>query len=112
METSSLLRFYTARAVLFFQQYKLPLLTVISVPFIRAAYLDYQSWYNLGPGGFPHNVKGWAMQSILRVLASRDLRSTQCYQDPKMSELDRQSFLDKELPYRSGLSPRTSIHCS
>ena len=112
METSPLLRAYTDKAVTFFQQYKLPLLTVISIPFFRAVYLDYRSWYDLGPGGFPHDVRGWAMQSILRVLASRDLRSTKCFQDSKMSELDRQSFFDNELPNRSGLSPKTSTHCS
>ena len=112
MEASSLLRLYTAKAVTFFQQYKLPLLTVIFVPLFRVIYLDYRDWYDLGPSGFPRDVRGWVMQSVLRAIASRDLRSTQCFQNSKLSDLDGQSFLDKELPNRSGLSPMTSKHCS
>ena len=102
---------YTAKAIGLAQRYRLPLLTVLCVPLLRALYLDYSGWYDLGAGGIPHNILGWVVQSIFRVRASRDLRSSECYEACKTSDLERQSFMDKELPKRAGWLPKTGKWC-
>lgn len=109
--SSSPIALYTAKAINLVQLYKVPLLTAISLPFLRIFYLDYCDWYNLGAGGVPHNPFGWLVQSIFRIPASRDLRSTGCYKAYKTSELERQSFMENELPRRNGWLPRTGRWC-
>jgi hypothetical protein len=86
-------------------QYRFPLLAVLAVPLLREAYLDYCGWYNLGAGGIPHNFLGWALQCLLRLVASTDTRSTDCYDNINDNELDGQSFLSGTLPVREGAVP-------
>ena len=67
---------YAAKALsIIVQGYTVPLLTFsFSLPLYFAGYRD---WYDLGAGGVPHNAVGWIVQSVLRVLASRDLWSVE-----------------------------------
>ena len=80
------------------------LLVICAVAITGVAYRDYSAWYALGAGGIPHNIIGWTLQSIARLLCSRDLRSTSCY-DRYLSE--EQRFLDVDLPARKGEAPKT-----
>lgn len=109
--TSSFLTRYITKAISLLQEYKLPLLSLLSLPLLRALYLDYCGWYDLGPGGIPHNILGWVVQSVLSIPASRDLRSTACYQAQKISNLERQNFLEESLPHRKGLIVKTASWC-
>jgi len=43
-------------------------LLVLSLPAFIWGYFDYRAWYNLGAGGVPHNVVGWAMVTAVRPL--------------------------------------------
>ncbi|MCJ1249768.1 hypothetical protein MMC30_006994 [Trapelia coarctata] len=90
------------------RQYRFPLLAVLALPLLREAYQDYCGWYNLGAGGVPHNVLGWGLQCMLRLVASTDTRSTGCYGSVNDSDLDGQSFLDGTLPTREGTAPEVA----
>ena len=70
------------------------------------AYRDYSAWYALGEGGIPHNILGWSLQCIARLLCSRDVKSTSCY-DRYFS--DEESFLDAKLLAREGKAPKTGL---
>ena len=99
---------YAQKLLAFLQQYKLSVLTILLLPLFRYAYLDYQGWYALGASGFPHNVFGWLLQSLLRLRASRNLRDSSCYDlASKSNELERTSFLGDQLPARAGSAPKT-----
>ena len=89
-------------------QYRFPILAVLALPLLREVYLDYRAWYNLGAGGVPHNVLGWGLQCMLRVVSSTDTRSTGCYDNVNENELDGQSFLDGTLPAREGTAPEVA----
>jgi len=89
-------------------QYRFPLLAVLVLPLLREAYQDYCGWYNLGAGGVPHNVLGWGLQCMLRLVSSTDTKSTGCYDSVNDNELDRQSFLDGTLPAREGTAPEVA----
>lgn len=85
-------------------------LTVLFLSLFRYAYLDYQGWYALGAGGLPHNVFGWLVQSLFRLRASRNVRDSSCYDAAIGSnELEKTSFLDKQLPTWTGEAPRTAV---
>ena len=96
----------SSRILSLIQQYKFPLLTILSLPILSIAYVDYSGWYGMGAGGIPHNVFGWLVQSLLRLRASGDRRSIACYDKLKSSKLERETFLDGELPKRA--HPSTS----
>ena len=86
------------------------LATLLSLPLIRRAYLDYQGWYNLGAGGLPHNIFGWIIQCTLRLFASRDTKSTACYESGRnVSELEKRSYFKagEEISQRKGKAPET-----
>ena len=97
---SSLIALYITKAVSLVKEYNLSLLPLLSLPLLRLLYLDYRGWYGLGPGGIPHNFFGWLVQSVLSLPASRDLRSTACFQAQKTFDLDRQSFMEYDLARR------------
>ena len=107
----SLLVYCITRIISLVQKYTFPLLIIASFPLIRLLYLDYVDWLHLGPGGIPHNPMGFMVQCILRVIASRDLRSTAFYQNLKTTHLEKQSFMDEELPDRTGWIPKTGKWC-
>lgn len=96
----------SSKALSLIQQYKFPLLTILSLPLLRVAYVDYSGWYGLGDGGLPHNVFGWFVQSILRIRASKERRSIECYDGIKGSRLEHNAFLDGDIPERA--HPQTS----
>ena len=102
MELSlSYLSALTSKAESFILQYRVPLATILSLSILGTAYVDYSGWYNLGKGGLPYNVLGWGIQNLLRLRASKDRRSTACYDALKTSDLESKSFLDGELPKRA-----------
>lgn len=84
---------------------------ILCVTILRIAYVDYRSWYGLDGGGLPHNVFGWVVQSLLRLYASKDTKSTFCYDDPKYvaqaGEVCTRSFLTASggLEIRKGETP-------
>jgi len=43
-------------------------LVVMLLPALVWAYFDYRAWHNLGAGGVPHNVVGWALITAARPL--------------------------------------------
>ena len=100
---------FTSKVLISLKQHRISLLVAISIPFIRIAYLDYRGWYALDPGGVPHNPLGWIVQCMYRLRASRDVRSSGCYEVAKTTELDGQSFLERELPIRAGKAPKTGL---
>ena len=102
---------YAQSSVSFVQQNKRSLATtLLLLPLFRYAYLDYQGWYALGAGGMPHNVFGWLVQSLLRLRASRNVRDSSCYDKAmKSGKLERISFLDGQLPARTGKAPKTGV---
>ena len=108
---SSPLVCYITRIIFLLQEYKFPLFIIVSFPLTRLLYLDYVDWLRLGPGGIPHNPMGFMAQCVLRFIASRDLRSTVCYQALKTTPLEKQSFMDEELPDRRGWTPKTGKWC-
>ncbi|RDL41965.1 uncharacterized protein BP5553_01944 [Venustampulla echinocandica] len=78
-------------------------------PLLRLAYIDYQTWYDLGPGGLPRNVLGWLIQAALRPIAKETL-STACYSEPKTiaqaGVYSHKSFLIEEaVPVRTPPRP-------
>lgn len=104
MSTSLPERGYQFRTLI--QLYVPALLFICAVAITGVAYRDYSAWYALGAGGIPHNIIGWSLQSIARLLCSRDLRSTSCY-DRYLSE--EQRFLDVDLPAWEGEAPKTGL---
>jgi len=46
----------------------LGLTVVISLPALVWGYFDYRTWYDLGAGGVPQNLVGWAMVTAARPL--------------------------------------------
>ncbi len=99
---------YVQTSLSFLQQNKLSALTILLLPLLRSAYLDYQAWYALGAGGLPHNPVGWLVQSVLRLRASSNVRDSSCYDGAiASSELERTSFLDGQLPAWTGNVPKT-----
>jgi hypothetical protein len=89
-------------------QYRLPILGILALPLLNEAYQDYCAWYDLGAGGIPHNLYGWAFQCFLRIFSSSDTRSTGCYDNVGDLELDARSFLDGPLPEREGERPEVA----
>ena len=101
---------YAQSSISFIQQNKLGSLIVLLLPLSYYAYFDYQGWYALGPGGLPHNVLGWLVQSLLRLRASRNVRDSSCYDVAmRSSELERTCFLDGQLPDWTGKAPETAV---
>lgn len=101
---------YAQSSVSFIQQNKLSSLIILLLPLLYYAYFDYQGWYALGPGGLPHNVFGWLVQSMLRLRASRNVRDSSCYDVAmRRSELERTRFLDGQLPDWTGKAPETAV---
>ena len=98
---------YASEVLQLMKQYRVSLLVAASIPFIRVAYLDYRGWYALGAGGISRSPIGWITQCVLRLKASRDLKSTKCYDAALKTDLEGQSFLDRELPVRLGNAPKT-----
>jgi len=80
----------------------------LALPLLNEAYQDYCAWYDLGAGGIPHNLYGWAFQCFLRIFSSSDTRSTGCYDNVGDLELDARSFLDGPLPEREGERPEVA----
>ena len=109
--TSSSFMLYTTKAIALVKEYKFSLLSLISLPLIRTLYIDYRGWYGLGAGGIPHNFFGWVVQGVLSIPASRDLRSTTCFEAHKTSDLERQSYLEERLPQRDGRTAKTAPWC-
>ena len=105
MDVRSNLSSYASNALSVAQRYKLTLLTIVALPLIRLAYIDYRDWIALGRGGIPNNVFGWTIQCILRLIADRDVRSTGCYESLKTSDLERKGFLESDISKRA--NPRT-----
>ena len=101
---------YVQSSISFIQQNKLSSLIILLLPLFYYAYSDYQGWYALGPGGLPHNVFGWLVQSLLRLRASRNVRDSKCYDVAmRRSELERKRFLDGQLPDWIGEAPKTAV---
>lgn len=78
---------------------------LVVFPMIYLAYRDYTAWYQLGPGGLPHNAKGWLLQTILRPICASDVRSTKYY-DEYMEGIEAQMFLDPNVSERKGPNPK------
>ena len=84
---------------------------------LRQCYINYKSWRALGPAGPPPNPIGWSIAWVLRILFSRETKSTTIYDEPwtdsyagKLSEkevgVNRTRFLPEEgLPQRAGTRP-------
>ena len=101
---------YAQNSISSVQQNKLSLVIILLLPLFYYAYFDYQGWYALGPGGLPHNVFGWLVQSLLRLRASRNVRDSSCYDVAmRSSELERTRFLDGQLPDWIGEAPQTAV---
>ena len=107
--TLSSLMLYTTKVISLIQEYKFSLLPLVTLPLIRMLYLDYCGWYGLGAGGIPHNFFGWMVQGVLSIPASRDLRSTACFE--AHSDLERQSYMEEDLPHRGGPTAKTAPWC-
>ncbi|KAM0435159.1 hypothetical protein ACHAPT_003249 [Fusarium lateritium] len=52
--------------------------TLIGVPVLRAAVLDYREYIKIGPGGVPYNAFGWLIQLCLRPI-TKEVFHTSCY---------------------------------
>ena len=88
------------------------LASLLSLPLVRLAYLDYRGWYDLGAGGVPHNIFGWALQSAMRIFATPDTKSTACYETAgNFSNIQRRSYfkMGAEIPHRKGIRPKTGV---
>lgn len=70
--------------------------------FIPAAYRDYQSYLDLGPGGPPYNVLGWLGVKLFTPFR-REMFGTRIY-DRKVERGQDMEFLT-ELPRRDGERP-------
>lgn len=91
-------------------EHKIALLFGLSLPLLRLVYLDYSGWHAMGSGGIPHNIFGYCLQNLLRLLALGDRRSIGCYDALKKSTaLEVESFLNGDLPERP--HARTSPWC-
>ena len=100
---------YVQASLSYISQHKSSLLTLLLLPLIPFAYLDYQGWYDLGTGGLPHNALGWLLQSLLRICASRNVRDTSAYDaEIRNTELEKTSILGSRLPAWEGKSPKTA----
>ena len=85
--------------------------TILSLPLLRLAVLDYRAWYAIGAGGVPHNPFGWFIQLLLRPL-TLEPRNTAVYDSPKTladaEPLADKAFLkDEDVPMRK--PPRPNV---
>ena len=83
-------------------------LSVFSLSVIYWFYTDYKAWLALGAGGLPYNIRGYAYQNYLRMLLSRDTKSTECYANAKSSGEESRNFLSS-LPKRVGKPPKVGL---
>ena len=60
---------------------------------------DYQTFLSYGPGGLPHNVVGWLIANVMRVLAREQL-STRPYSDKSLYLSDGSGSLPPGFPPR------------
>lgn len=99
---------YIQTTLSYLTSHKTPLLTLLLLPLLPLAYLDYQGWLALGPGGLPHNPLGWLIQSLMRIPASRNVRDASPYdKEIHNTELEKTSFLEGRLPAYGKKSPET-----
>lgn len=83
-------------------------LPLVLSPLVSSLLASYRGYMALGPGGFPHNVFGWAFQGLLQPLA-RDTLSPAPFSNPaadaEFAPHGRESFLAAPLPTRAGERP-------
>jgi len=84
-----------------------PMLVLVSIllPVAFFSYTDYRNWYNLGPGGLPHNAVGWAVQSFLRLVCSSDVKGL-AYYDHYITGFEKRHYLPDTLAKREGKCPK------
>ncbi|KAJ4369227.1 hypothetical protein N0V83_006312 [Neocucurbitaria cava] len=71
---------------------------------------DYQTFLSYGPGGLPHNVVGWLIANVMRLVA-REQTSTLPYSDKSLYLSSRPGFLPPDFPpHRSSPRPQFGAH--
>lgn len=78
---------------------------LILLPLLHLGYRDYTAWYQLGPSGLPRNVVGWLLQTVVRIIASSDVKSLKYY-DTYMEGIEAQSFIGIDVPEHKGARPK------
>jgi hypothetical protein len=73
-------------------------------PVAILAHADYRHWHNLGPGGLPHNVVGWTLQSLLRLMCSSDVKGL-AYYEQYAAGSEAHNYLSRSLNKRQGEHP-------
>ncbi|MCJ1288301.1 hypothetical protein MMC26_007656 [Xylographa opegraphella] len=91
-------------------QNRMFLAALLFVPIAREVYVDYCAWYALGPGGIPHNFAGYVTQWLLSWIAVKNPRSITSLYFPNRTDLDKESFLEGDLPEREGTRPKIATY--
>jgi len=91
-------------------QNRMYLAALLFVPIAREVYVDYCAWFVLGPGGIPHNFVGYVTQWLLSWIAVKDPRSITSLYFPNRTDLDKEGFLEGDIPEREGTRPKVAAY--